>query len=132
MAKRITTFLMFEGKAEEAMRFYTSLFPSSGITRIQRYGPEGPGAEGSVVHATFTLGGQEFMAIDSAGHAFSFTPSTSLFIDCESEAEIDRLFAELSRGGQVMMPLGPYPFATKYAWISDRFGVSWQLNFVKS
>ncbi|HRJ43424.1 MAG TPA: VOC family protein, partial [Caldilineaceae bacterium] len=99
------------------------------IQQITRYGPEGPGAEGSVIHATFTLAGQELMAIDSpAKHGFTFTPSMSFYISCQSEAEIDELFARLSAGGEVLMPLAPYPFSPKFAWMADRFGVSWQLT----
>ncbi|HEX7118182.1 MAG TPA: VOC family protein [Longimicrobiales bacterium] len=126
--QEITPFLMFVGKAEEAMNFYVSLFERSEIERIRRYGPEGPGAEGSVMHATFSLAGHRFMCIDSPDvHAFTFTPSTSFFITCATEAEIDRLFAGLSEGGEVLMPLDAYPFAAKYGWVNDRYGVSWQL-----
>jgi predicted 3-demethylubiquinone-9 3-methyltransferase (glyoxalase superfamily) len=128
MEQTVTPFLMFEGRAEEAMGFYVSLLKNSSITAIERYGPGEPGPEGKVKRATFSLGGQPFMCIDSpVKHAFSFTPSISLFLRCKSEAEIDRLFAELSKDGQVMMPLGSYPFAMKFAWIADRFGVSWQM-----
>jgi predicted 3-demethylubiquinone-9 3-methyltransferase (glyoxalase superfamily) len=81
------------------------------------------------MHATFALNGQEFMAIDSyAKHAFTFTPSMSLYVRCASEAEIDALFAALSEGGAVMMPLDRYPFSPKFGWLADRFGVSWQLT----
>lgn len=131
-AQKITTFLMFEGKAEEAITFYVSLFKNSKITAISRYGKEGPGAEGSVRHATFTLNGQEYMAIDSpAKHAFTFTASMSLYVACESEKEIDDLFKKLSEKGQVFMPLDKYPFSEKFAWLADRFGVSWQLTLAK-
>ena len=127
---KVATFLMFEGRAEEAMNFYISLFDDSRIESIQRYGPEGPGAEGTVVQATFTLAGRTCMAIDSpASHNFTFTPSISLFVTCESEAELDRLFAALSEGGQVMMPPGDYGFSARFTWCADRFGVSWQLNW---
>jgi predicted 3-demethylubiquinone-9 3-methyltransferase (glyoxalase superfamily) len=129
MTGNITTFLMFEGRAEEAMGFYVSLFPDSRIVDVSRYGAEGPGPKGTVMRADFILRGRPFMCIDSpVKHAFSFTPSMSLFVDCENEAEIDRLFASLSEQGKVMMPLDAYPFARKFAWISDRFGVSWQLS----
>jgi predicted 3-demethylubiquinone-9 3-methyltransferase (glyoxalase superfamily) len=128
--QKVTTFLMFEGKAEEALKLYTSLIKKSEIVHITRYGPNDGGAEGTVQHATFTLNGQEFMAIDSnVQHAFTFTPAMSLFVRCDTEAEIDALFAELSKGGSVMMELASYPFADKFAWLSDRFGVAWQLSF---
>lgn len=133
MKPKITTFLMFEGQAEEAMTFYTSLFDDSEIIRIKKYGPNGPGgaeAEGTVEHAAFTLKGQQYMAIDSyMEHAFSFTPSVSLFVECDSEEELETLFEKLSDGGEVLMPLDNYGFSTKFGWVNDRFGVSWQLNF---
>ncbi len=131
--QKTTTFLMFEGQAEEAMNFYISLFPGSGVLNIQRYGPEGPGPEGSVLHATFKLGGQEYMCIDSyAKHAFTFTPSVSIYVRCETTTEIDQLFEKLSDGGKVMMPLGAYPFSPRFGWLSDRYGVSWQLALISA
>jgi len=127
--QKIVNFLMFTGEAEEAMNFYMSLFPSSKIISISRYGAEGPGAEGTVMHAAFLLNDQQFMCIDSyVKHAFNFTPSMSLYVNCESDAEIESLFKSLTEGGAVLMPLGEYPFSKKYAWITDRFGVAWQLN----
>ena len=128
--QKITNFLMFTGKAEEAMNFYISLFPNSEIVSIKRYGAGGPGAEGIVMHASFSLNGQVFMCIDSPPvHGFTFTPAMSLYINCESDGEIEKLFKELSNGGSILMPLGAYPFSKKYAWLSDKFGVSWQLNY---
>ncbi len=127
--QKVTTFLMFEGKAEEAMNFYTSLLNDSRIVSINRYGPEGPGAEGTVAHAIFTLNGQAFMAIDSnVEHGFTFTPAISLFITCNTEQEIDELFNKLAEGGQVHMALDRYPFSDKFGWVSDKYGVSWQLS----
>ncbi len=126
--QKITPFLMFAGKAEEAMRFYVSLFDGSEVLSIRRYGPNESGAEGSVMHATFSLGGQHLMCIDSnVEHAFTFTPAISLYVTCRSVEEVDRLFERLSDGGQILMPLGEYPFAERFAWVADRFGVSWQL-----
>jgi len=128
-ADKITTFLMFEGDAEEAMNFYISLFHDSEITGITRYGPEGPGEEGTVQFATFMLNGQTFIAIDSyIEHAFTFTPSISLYVQCDTEEEVDELFHTLSEGGEVLMPLNQYPFSERYGWVNDRFGVSWQLS----
>lgn len=127
--QQISTFLMFTGQAEAAITLYMSVFANSQILSLIRYGSGEDGAEGSVKLATFSLNGQEFMAIDSNPvHAFTFTPSISLFVKCADEAEIDRVYAALSDGGGVMMPLGAYPFARKFAWIADRFGVSWQLS----
>ncbi|MDQ0339686.1 putative 3-demethylubiquinone-9 3-methyltransferase (glyoxalase superfamily) [Caldalkalibacillus uzonensis] len=130
---KITTFLMFDGQAEEAMNFYVSLFEDSEIIDITRYGPNEAGKEGSVLQATFSLNGQVFMCIDSSvKHDFTFTPSISLYVTCQTEEEIDRLFEHLSENGTVLMPLSTYPFSAKYGWVQDKFGVSWQLNLVKS
>ncbi|MBW5484780.1 VOC family protein [Streptomyces bambusae] len=127
--QKITTFLMFEGKAEEAMTFYLTLFDDAEVIDITRYGPEGPGAEDTVQHATFSLAGQRFMCIDSyVQHAFGFTPALSLFVQCDSEAELMRLYEALGEQGQELMPVGDYGFSPKFAWVNDRFGVSWQLN----
>jgi predicted 3-demethylubiquinone-9 3-methyltransferase (glyoxalase superfamily) len=121
--QKITTFLMFQGKAEEAMSFYMSLFADSEIKSITR-----AEATGTVQYALFSLNGQLFMCIDSsARHGFTFTPAMSLYVSCETEAEVDKLFAALSQDGQILMPLNAYPFSRKYAWLNDRFGVSWQL-----
>ncbi|MFI1070834.1 VOC family protein [Streptomyces puniciscabiei] len=128
-SQKITTFLMFEGDAEAALTFYTSLFDDAEIINIDRYGAGGPGKEGSVRHATFSLAGQQFMCTDSpAHHEFTFTPAVSLFVQCENEAELDRLHAALSDQGTELMPPGNYGFSPKFAWVNDRFGVSWQLN----
>ena len=130
MASRVETFLMFEGKAEEAMNFYVSLFADAKIVSVERYGAGGPAPEGSVVQAAFTLKDQAFRCSDSfVSHGFTFTPSMSVFVTCESEAELDSLFAALSEDGGVLMPLGDYGFSRKFGWVNDRFGVSWQLNW---
>jgi len=127
--KKVASFLMFEGNAEEAMNYYVSLIEDSAVTSIVRYGPEGPGKEGSVVQATFTLKGQEFMCIDShVKHAFTFTPSFSIFVTCDAEDELDKLYAELLKEGKALMPVGNYGFSRKFGWLVDRFGVSWQIN----
>ncbi|GIJ52230.1 VOC family protein [Virgisporangium aliadipatigenens] len=127
--QKITTFLMFEGRAEEAMTFYVGLFDDSAVLDVQRYGPEGPGPEGSVLRAAFRLAGNTYQCIDShVKHAFGFTPAMSLFVECADEAEHDRLWAALSEGGQVRMPVDNYGFSKKFGWTDDRFGVSWQLN----
>ncbi|MGO4107007.1 VOC family protein [Paenibacillus sp. YAF4_2] len=128
--KAVSSFLMFQGNdAEEAITFYTSLIENSEITSITRYGADGPGKEGSVIQASFSLKGQSFMCIDSyVKHAFTFTPSFSIFLTCDSEEEVDRLFEALSTSGSVLMPLGEYPFAKRFGWLNDRFGISWQLS----
>ncbi|MFD4571796.1 VOC family protein [Streptomyces sp. NPDC058417] len=129
VSHKITPFLMFEGRAEEAMTFYTSLFDDARVLDVSRYGDEGPGAPGSVVRATFELAGQRVMCIDShVEHAFGFTPAVSLFVECDSDAELERLHGALSEGGEELMPLGSYGFSARFGWVNDRFGVSWQLN----
>lgn len=129
MEARVQPFLMFEGRAEEALNFYVSLVPDSEIISVRRYGPDGPGADGSVMVAAATVGGMKLMASDShVKHAFSFTPSLSLFLTCASDEEIERLSAALTEGGAVLMPLDNYGFSRRFAWVNDRFGVSWQLN----
>lgn len=126
--QRITTFLMFEGRAEEAMIFYTSLFDDARIVDISHYGAEGPGQAGTVRQATFELAGQRLMCIDSpVKHGFGFTPAVSLFVRCRDREEIDRLYAALVDRGTELMPLGPYDFSPRFGWVNDRFGVSWQL-----
>ncbi|MBA4210235.1 MAG: VOC family protein [Parvibaculum sp.] len=128
-ATTIRPFLMFEGKAEEAMNLYVSLFPESRIDSINRYAAGEPGPEGTVQLASFTLAGQTVMCIDSpAKHAFTFTPSFSFFVDLGTEEELERIAAILGEGGAVLMPLDNYGFSRKFTWLSDRYGVSWQLN----
>jgi len=127
--QKITTFLMFEGRAEEAITYYTSLFDDAEVIGITRYGADEPGEEGTVQRATFALAGQRFMCIDSyVKHDFSFTPAVSLYVRCENEAELDRLYAALADQGTELMPLGSYGFSAKFGWVNDRFGVSWQLD----
>ena len=127
---RLRPFLMFQKQnAEEAMNFYISLFPAAKVTDIQRYGAAGPGPEGTVLRADFTLAGQDVICIDSpVKHAFEFTPSFSFFIDCESEADLRRLHAALAAGGSELMPVNNYGFSQLFAWVQDGFGVSWQIN----
>lgn len=129
--EKVTPFLMFQGgKAEEAMNYYTSLIEDAQITSIARYGANNPGGdEGTVMQATFTLKGQEFMCIDSnLKHQFDFTPSFSIFLTCSTEEELDTLYEELLKDGQALMPIGDYGFSKKFGWVNDRFGVSWQLT----
>lgn len=129
MDMTVRPFLMFEGKAEEALKFYVSLFPGSELRSIKRYGPGEAGPEGTIFLATFTVAGQEVMCSDSfVKHEFGFTPSFSLFVQCGSVDELTRLYAALSEGGATLMPPGEYGFSRRFAWVNDRFGVSWQLN----
>ena len=114
--QKITPFLWFDGKAEEAMNFYTSIFKNSKVGRVSRYGEGGPGPKGSVMSATFQIEGQEFMALNG-GPQFTFSPAISFFVNCETQEEVDELWEKLSAGGQ----------KDRCGWLKDKFGVSWQI-----
>lgn len=116
MQKKITTFLTYDGQAEQAMNLYTSIFPNSKITSTRRYGDAGPGEPGSLMTGTFELDGQEFMALNG-GPTFGFAQGFSLFVDCDTQAEVDELWEKLSEGGE----------PGRCGWLTDRFGVSWQI-----
>ena len=128
--KNITPFLMFQGGyAEEAMNYYTSLIEDSEIKSITRYGAEGPGEEDTIMQALFSLKGQEFICIDShVDHDFTFTPSFSIFVTCDTEEEIDSLYNKMMENGTALMPMDNYGFSKKFGWLNDQFGISWQLN----
>lgn len=123
-------FLMFQGgSAEQAMDLYVSLFDDGEVVEVTRWQAGEPGAEGSIKLARFTVAGQSVLASDSpVKHAFDFTPSWSFFVGCASDEEQERLFAALSDGGNVLMPLSDYGFSKRFGWVADRFGVSWQIN----
>ena len=114
--QKITTFLWFNDKAEEAANFYVSLFQNSKIDSISRYGDAGPGPKGSVMVVNFQLEGQKFIALNGGPH-FSFTPAVSLFVNCESQVEVDRLWGKLSEGGR----------KDRCGWLQDKYGLSWQI-----
>ena len=114
--QKITPFLWFDGKAEEAMKFYVSIFKNSKAGRIRRYGEAGPGPKGAVMSATFQLDGQEFMALNG-GPQFTFSPAISFFVNCETQEEVDELWEKLSAGGEKQ----------RCGWLKDKFGVSWQI-----
>jgi predicted 3-demethylubiquinone-9 3-methyltransferase (glyoxalase superfamily) len=116
MQKKITTFLTYDGQAEEAVELYTSVFPNSRITSTRRYGEAGPGEEGSLMTATFELDGQEFMALNG-GPSFDFGQGISLFVDCDTQEEVDQLWEKLSEGGEQL----------QCGWLKDKFGLSWQI-----
>ncbi len=131
--QKVAPCLMFDGQAEEAMNLYVSLSNDSKIVAIQHHGPGAPGKEGSVQKALFSLGGQEFLAFDTpVKHEFTFTPAVSMFVHCYSEQEIDGLYKALSENGKVLMPLDEYHFAPKFCWVTDRYGVSWQMILIPS
>jgi predicted 3-demethylubiquinone-9 3-methyltransferase (glyoxalase superfamily) len=125
----IRPFLMFTGQAQEALEFYVSLFPGSEVLRLERFGADGAGVEGTVSKALFRVADQEVMAFDSPPvHDFGFTPAISLFVTLDSAEELDGVFAKLAEGGKVLMPVDNYGFSPRFGWVQDRFGVSWQLN----
>ena len=129
MSTKITTFLMFNGQALEAMNFYTSLFDNSEIKYKRLYQAGEAGKEGTVMSALFSLNGQDYMCVDSvAQHDFNFTPAISLFVHCASETEIDKLYNALSKDGKILMEMGNYGFSKKFGWLEDKYNVSWQLN----
>ena len=109
--QKITTFLTYNTQAEEAVNLYTSLFKNSKIVEMMRAGPEGP-----VISVNFELHGQPFIALNGGPH-FTFAQGISLFVSCETQAEIDELYEKLSDGGE-KQPCG---------WLKDKFGVSWQI-----
>jgi predicted 3-demethylubiquinone-9 3-methyltransferase (glyoxalase superfamily) len=130
MTTSVLPFLMFQGDASAALDLYASVFPDFRIEEVERFGPGSPGPEGAVRRARVTVGGQSVLVTDSfVKHAFTFTPSFSFMVQCESEAELRRLSDALKAGGAELMPVGAYGFSTLFAWVSDRFGVSWQLNY---
>lgn len=127
MVSQVRTHLMFEENAETAMDFYVALFDDS--TVLERVHYDDGELAGRLHYARFTLAGTEYICIDSpAKHEFGFTPAMSLFVDCESADEQSRLYDALVSNGSVLMPLDDYGFSTRFAWVRDRFGVSWQLN----
>jgi len=114
--QKITPFLWFDGKAEEAMNFYTSIFQNSKIGNVVRYGEAGPGPKGLVMTGTFQLDGQEFVALNG-GPQFKFTEAISFWVRCETQEEIDEMWEKLSAGGE----------KGRCGWLKDKYGLSWQI-----
>jgi len=123
--QKIVPHLWFDTQAAEAAKFYTSIFKSSSIKTSSTL--DGT-PSGSVEMLTIALEGQEFMLL-SAGPYFTFNPSVSFLVSCETKEEVDRLWAALHEGGSELMPLGAYPFSEHYVWLQDRYGLSWQLMY---
>jgi predicted 3-demethylubiquinone-9 3-methyltransferase (glyoxalase superfamily) len=113
---KLTPFLWFDNRAEEAARFYVSIFKNSRITGINRYGETGPGPAGSVMTVSFVLEGQEFVALNGGPH-YTFSPAISFVVNCEGQDEVDEYWERLSAGGRTQ-PCG---------WLQDKYGVSWQI-----
>ena len=125
----IRPFLMFQGDASNAIAFYEKVVPGTHVVQIEHYDATGPGLEGTVKIATLSLAGQEVMIFNSyVSHEFDFTPAFSFFVTCATPAEVEALAGRLAEGGRVLMPLGEYGFSRKFAWVEDRFRVSWQIN----
>ncbi|MGH9367899.1 MAG: VOC family protein [Thermoanaerobaculia bacterium] len=114
--QKITPFLWFDGKAEEAMNFYVSIFKNSRVLSVSRYGDAGPGPKGTVMSATFQLEGQEFFALNG-GPQYKFTPAISFFVNCETQKEVDELWGKLSAGGR----------EEQCGWLTDKYGLCWQI-----
>jgi predicted 3-demethylubiquinone-9 3-methyltransferase (glyoxalase superfamily) len=114
--QKITPFLWFDGKAEEAMNFYLSIFKNSKVVSVNRSAEEGSGTKGKVTSVRFQLEGQEFFALNG-GPEFTFSPAISFFVDCETQQEVDELWEKLSEGGE----------KSRCGWLKDKFGLSWQI-----
>lgn len=114
--QKITPFLWFNDKAEEAMRFYVSIFQNSRVVSISRYGDAGPGAKGTVMVAAFELDGQAFLALNG-GPQFTFSPAVSLLVNCTAQDEVDYFWEQLSEGGE----------KDRCGWLRDKYGLSWQV-----
>jgi len=114
--QKITPFLWFDDKAEEAVNFYASIFKKSKIGIVSRYGEAGPGPKGSVMSVTFQLEGQEFIALNGGPH-FKFSPAISFLVDCRTQEEVDQLWEKLSAGGEKQ----------RCGWLKDKYGLSWQI-----
>ena len=114
--QKITPFLWFDNQAEEAANFYVSIFKNSKILGVSHYGEAGPGPAGTVLTVTFQLDGQEFTALNG-GPYFTFTEAISLFVNCETQQEVDELWAKLTAGGEESM----------CGWLKDKYGLSWQI-----
>jgi predicted 3-demethylubiquinone-9 3-methyltransferase (glyoxalase superfamily) len=114
--QKITPFLWFDKQAEEAANFYVSIFKDSKVGKVVRYGEGGPAPKGTVMTVTFELDGQEFYALNGGPH-FKFTEAISLFVNCETQQEVDELWEKLSAGGE----------KSRCGWLKDKYGLSWQI-----
>ena len=114
--QKITPFLWFDGRAEEAMNFYVAIFKNSKKGKVVRYGDAGPGPKGTVMTASFQLDGQEFIALNG-GPQFKFSQAVSFVVNCKTQKEVDELWGKLSAGGEQQM----------CGWLKDKFGLSWQI-----
>lgn len=125
--KKITPFLWYHDAAEEALTLYASLIENSEITDVSRMPDENPESPGKVTIVSARLAGREVQAMN-AGPDHRFTPSSSMFVGCETVGQVDRLWEGLSEGGVALMPLDAYPFSERFGWVQDRYGLSWQIS----
>lgn len=114
--RKITPFLWFDGKAEEAARFYMSIFKNSKMLSVSRYGEAGPGPKGSVMTVEFELEGEKFVALNGGPH-YTFSPAVSFVVNCETQQEVDHYWERLSEGGEKI----------QCGWLKDQYGLSWQI-----
>ena len=124
--QKITTFLTFKDQAEDALKFYTSVFRNAKAGAIQRYGDGAPVPKGSFMTGSFEIAGQTFFVLN-AGQDFGFAPGMSLFVDCPTQDEVDELWDKLSAGGSVQMPLSKTFWTSSFGMLRDRFGVGWMV-----
>jgi predicted 3-demethylubiquinone-9 3-methyltransferase (glyoxalase superfamily) len=115
--QKITPFLWFNTEAEEAMNFYTSVFPNSKVIDVSRFGEGAPGEPGAVMTARFEIEGMEFTALNG-GPEFNFTEAVSFMVHCQGQDEVDYYWSRLTEGGE----------ESQCGWLKDRFGVSWQIT----
>jgi len=124
----VSTHLMFQGDAIDALETYSTIFSDFIVESVERHDDE-QGNPGGIKRATVSFAGHRLIVLGSPPvHEFDFTPSMSLFVDLDRKEVLEKIFAQLSEGGNVMMPLDDYGFSKRFGWVSDRFGVSWQLN----
>lgn len=129
MSAQLTVQLMFQGQANQALALYADAIPDFTLIRKDLYGPEGPGKEGSIQEAVFSIANTTVHCIDSpVAHGFDFTPSTSLCLTLDDRAAVERVFTALAEKGKSLMPLDDYGFNPCFGWLQDRFGVSWQIS----
>lgn len=129
--QKIATYLWFNNQAEEAVQFYASLFKNSSTGTVAYYGEGSPLPKGSVLTINFRLENQDFIALNGGPH-FTFNPSISFSVTLESETELDALWSKLSKDGSVLMEFQQYDWSEKYGWLSDKYGVSWQISLGKA
>jgi predicted 3-demethylubiquinone-9 3-methyltransferase (glyoxalase superfamily) len=140
VTQKLTLFIAFKGNAEEAMTFYTSLFEDAEVVQVVRATEEDAGwTAGTLQHAIFRLCGQQFMCINTPPPGnrlysiapwddFSINPAMTIYVRRETKEDFDSLYEALSEGGEIYLPAASYGFSSRFAWVNDRYGVSWRIN----